>query len=102
MDSDEQVPLNLWLPNLTRIVDLCASALAAYAERRKFIKDRHTMPEPNVVEAPSPESYCLVRRCVLAFEFPECVTNTKDIPKMPHPWPEFFSSQIASGSQKAR
>ncbi|KAG9548782.1 hypothetical protein KCU71_g10429, partial [Aureobasidium melanogenum] len=71
MDSDEQVPLNLWLPNLTRIVDLCASALAAYAERRKIIKDRHTMPEPIVVEASSPESYYLVRRCVLAFEFPE-------------------------------
>lgn len=71
MDSDEQVPLNLWLPNLTRIVDLCASALAAYAERRKVIKDRHTMPEPIVVEVPSPESYYLVRRCVLAFEFPE-------------------------------
>ncbi|KAG9740764.1 hypothetical protein KCU73_g9111, partial [Aureobasidium melanogenum] len=69
--SDEPLSINLWLPNLTRIVDLCASALAAYAERRKVIKDRHTMPEPIVVEAPSPESYYLVRRCVLAFEFPE-------------------------------
>ncbi|KAH0369314.1 hypothetical protein KCU65_g3443, partial [Aureobasidium melanogenum] len=70
MDSDEQPPINLWLPNLNRIVDLCASAIAAYVARRKMVSERSTRPLSEV-ELPSPESYYLVRRCVLVFEFPE-------------------------------
>ncbi|KAH0336538.1 hypothetical protein KCU81_g8512, partial [Aureobasidium melanogenum] len=70
MDSDEQPPADLWLPNLSRIVDLCTSALAAYIAHRKLASDRSTMPT-RTVEIPSPESYYLVRRCVLAFEFTE-------------------------------
>ncbi|KAK6003720.1 hypothetical protein QM012_009491 [Aureobasidium pullulans] len=71
MESNEQVPLNLWLPNLIRIMDLCASALAAYAARRKLDRDRSIRPRTLKTEAPSPESYYLLRRCVLAFDLPE-------------------------------
>ena len=70
-NSDEPPPIHLWVSSLMRITDLCASAIAAYVARRKSIVDRSIRPMPIEVEIPSPESYYLVRRCVLTFEFPE-------------------------------
>lgn len=51
--------------------DLCASALTAAVARRKISAERSNKSIPAELCAPSPESYHLVRRCVLAFEFPE-------------------------------
>lgn len=70
-DCDQPPPIQLWVPYLMRIIDLCASAIAAYVARRKSLVERCIKPMPTEVEVPSPESYYLVRRCVLAYEFPE-------------------------------
>jgi hypothetical protein len=68
LGDDKQPPLSLWLPNLLRNADLCASAhaaCAAYVGPPDCVtKERRTFPS-------SPAHWYFLRRVLLAFDYPQ-------------------------------
>lgn len=68
LGDDEQPPLSLWLPNLMRNAELCASAKEAadtYVDpTRRWRKTPMTSPA-------SPTHWYFIRRVLLAFDYPQ-------------------------------
>jgi hypothetical protein len=68
LGDDKQPPLGLWLPNLVRNADLCASAHAACAAYVGppccITNERRTFPS-------SPAHWYFLRRVLLAFDYPQ-------------------------------
>jgi hypothetical protein len=68
LGDDNHPPLSLWLPNLLRNADLCASAHAACAA---YVDPPNSARKTPMTFPSSPAHWYLLRRVLLAFDYPQ-------------------------------
>jgi hypothetical protein len=68
LSDDEQPPLRLWLPNLMRNAELCASAHAACAA---YVDPPNCVRKTPMTFPSSPAHWYFLRRVLLAFDYPQ-------------------------------
>jgi hypothetical protein len=68
LSDNEQPPLRLWLPNLMRNAELCASAHAACAA---YVDPPNCVRKTLMTFSSSPAHWYFLRRVLLAFDYPQ-------------------------------
>jgi len=68
LDDNEQPPLSLWLPNLMRNAELCASAKEA---ADTYVNPPQPWRETPMTSPASPAHWYWIRRSLLAFDYPQ-------------------------------